>query len=88
MKRTFKAGRERTKSEMKVFYSTDFRGVYPTNTAIIMVAKTEGGARKMLKTELKKQGLWERNKDREKRIAIEELPTRKNVTVLLSDGNY
>ena len=69
---------------MKVYTCTDFKGLYPTGAAAVVVADNEEDAKVMLLTELSNMGLKQDDKD----ITLTQIKTRRPQVVILYDGNY
>lgn len=69
---------------MKIFYCTNFRGVYPVGTSAVIVATSIGLAAYMLEQELKKAGL-EQNISANDLVEIN--PFEQQV-LILNNGDY
>lgn len=67
---------------MRVFYSTDFEGLWPVGTSAVVVASSEEEARAMLEKELSERLLAGAP------FTIHELATDKPSVLILQDGNY
>jgi hypothetical protein len=71
---------------MRVWVTTDFEGHYPVGTAGIVVAEDEARARRLMRDEIKRQGLS--GKGFGKPFSLQEIPlTNARATVLLN-GDY
>ncbi len=69
---------------MKTFYTNDFTGHQPTQTAAVVIAKDKRAARRKLKALLLKTGLWLPNAKGS--WTVHEVTD--GPAVMLSDGDY
>ena len=72
---------------MKVFTAIGFKGHWPLSTSAIAVAPTKPEAFKLIKDELKKQGLIQMKKDFKLEM-VEEVDLAKPFAKVLLNGNY
>lgn len=71
---------------MKIFYSTNFEGVWPVGTSAVIVAEDEKIARDLLEAEAKKRGLTGRQSDGSS-ATLHELNLENAHAIILNNGD-
>lgn len=72
---------------MKIFYTNEFEGVWPTGTAAIIVAKDEKAAKLLFEAEAQRQGLTGKQSDGSD-INLKELGLKNEQAIILNNGGY
>lgn len=72
---------------MKLFYSTDHQGHWPVGVASIVVAESEGDARRILTDALAAEGLRS-NSSRDDGFSLVEVDLSKSQAIILNNGDY
>lgn len=75
------AANAKISKQLKIYYNTDFEGLWPVGVSAVVVAESETQAIELLTEELQKRGLVYRG-------TMHEIDTTTASAIILQDGDY